>query len=390
MAERSADITNSYLRSSRLRLVSSLGFMLLGLLVGIFRLMNLHGIQVYPSFLIPLYEAHPNIMVFGFLAPIIMSERYAGISILNLQKSSILASRLMVPLTQAGLLLQIAGDFAGIFYFALIGSFLIFAGLLCFIFLMFSLSKKTGIRLPFYFMILSIFPLEAYAILTYRSGFISNAPEAVMLLLFPAIFIFGERIELTRYSTTSYSESKFRLGFYGCILLFILTLAATVSSSDSSWLMASAFTIMIIVAALILTDESSNFKRIIKSKFPLQRYVMANVAVAYFWLIAASVFGIYFFAFSAGNAYDAMIHAMAVGFIGTMLLAHGPVILPSLLKRRSPLNPSTMPLVILTLSNSLRISGDFFYNGYFAIVSGISGWLILIAVLLFVRTIFFS
>jgi len=34
------------------------------------------------------------------------------------------------------------------------------------------------------------------------------------------------------------------------------------------------------------------------------------------------------------DLYDSFIHAMTIGFVGTMMLGHGPVILPTVLGRR--------------------------------------------------------
>ncbi len=95
------------------------------------------------------------------------------------------------------------------------------------------------------------------------------------------------------------------------------------------------------------------------------------------------------------DLYDPFIHSIAVGFVGTMLLAHGPVILPSVTGRRlNAAKLSLLPLGVLTVGNLVRIVGDLIMLDYNATLLeysiGLAGWLILIAVILFLRQILFG
>jgi small-conductance mechanosensitive channel len=92
------------------------------------------------------------------------------------------------------------------------------------------------------------------------------------------------------------------------------------------------------------------------------------------------------------DLYDPFIHSLTLGFIGTMMLAHGPVILPGVLKRKFNERKLTMlPLLVLTLSVVLRAGGDLLmlvsYSAAVRLIVGLSGWLVLVAVLLFLSSI---
>jgi hypothetical protein len=61
----------------------------------------------------------------------------------------------------------------------------------------------------------------------------------------------------------------------------------------------------------------------------------------------------------AGPRYDALWHALFVGFVFSMIFGHAPVIFPALLRLRIPFSGSFyVPLVLLHLSLLLRVWGD--------------------------------
>lgn len=66
----------------------------------------------------------------------------------------------------------------------------------------------------------------------------------------------------------------------------------------------------------------------------------------------------------AGVRYDAALHAILVGFVVSMLMAHAPIVVPSVLGRDLPFRPAFYAhLSLLHLSLALRVIGD------------LSGWL---------------
>lgn len=370
----------------------SIIFMMLALLTGIFRLMTDNSIST--GILSNLYDLHPIIMVFGFLACIVMAERVVGISVFPELKSSKIAF-LMVPLFALGVLGEIFGYTGGPILLRYLGGSLLFAGCIAFEAVLVRLTKKSGIKLPFYFMILSVVSLLGAAALS-SAELPAGEPSFIMLLLsFPMIFILGERVELSKFTSTKSSTRRFEAAFVASIFAVAsFLIALLLGSYEKETVVVSFGLVMLLVTLLVvLSAEVSNFRMLAKSLQPLQRYVSIHTRIAYAWGFAGIIFGvIYFMSPFNFDLYDAFIHSLAVGFIGTMLLAHGPVILPSVTGRKLESSSiSTAPLILLTFANVIRISGDVVLNVSYSypieVVTGLSGWLVLASVLLFLREI---
>src|SRR5690606_40946577 len=61
----------------------------------------------------------------------------------------------------------------------------------------------------------------------------------------------------------------------------------------------------------------------------------------------------------AGLAYDAILHAVLVGFVFSMIFGHAPIIFPSVLGVRVFYRPALyVPLALLHASLVLRLAGD--------------------------------
>ena len=69
------------MQKNKIFVVFAIIFLLLALLDGIFRLMADNGLGT--GILENIYFLHPILMVFGFLASIVMAERVAGISVIT-------------------------------------------------------------------------------------------------------------------------------------------------------------------------------------------------------------------------------------------------------------------------------------------------------------------
>lgn len=384
------------MEKSKIFIVVAIIFLIIALLDGIFRLMTISGIST--GILENIYGLHPILMVFGFLACIVMAERVAGIAVIpNLKKSSVPIA--MVPLIAFGVVSETIGYTVGPVWSRYLGGALLFAGCLAFIFVLFRLANKTGVKLPFYFMIVSAVSLAGAAILSAFSLPAGNSGFIMLLLSFPLVFILGERVELTRFTSTATVTRRFRLAFAlvtSAIALFVLSSFLDSFFEAQITALSVGSTLLFVTLITVLLAESQNFKLLSKSKEPLQRYVFSHTRVAYAWgIFGVALGGIYFADSMQIDLYDPFIHSIAVGFVGTMLLAHGPVILPSVTGRKLDQTKLTLlPLVILTAGNLIRIVGDLsslaYYSQVIAIIVGLSGWLILIAVIVFLKEIFMS
>lgn len=104
----------------------------------------------------------------------------------------------------------------------------------------------------------------------------------------------------------------------------------------------------------------------------LTRFMAAALLPGYVWLAVGGVLWVAFgrMAFvdlgtaAHGSSYDAMLHAVFIGFVLSMVFAHATVIVPSVLGRPFPYHPSLYaPLALLHASLILRLlGGDAFGN----------------------------
>ncbi len=63
--------------------------------------------------------------------------------------------------------------------------------------------------------------------------------------------------------------------------------------------------------------------------------------------------------FSAGPRYDAMLHAIFLGFVFSMIFAHAPIILPTITGLALPFQSAFyLHAGLLHLSLALRVAGD--------------------------------
>ncbi|GIW03295.1 hypothetical protein [Roseiflexus sp.] len=77
------------------------------------------------------------------------------------------------------------------------------------------------------------------------------------------------------------------------------------------------------------------------------------------WLIIGGMIALISGALYAGPRYDALLHALFVGFVFAMIFGHAPIIIPALLNLPVRFGVwSYVPLVLLHLSLLMRIGGD--------------------------------
>ncbi len=159
--------------------------------------------------------------------------------------------------------------------------------------------------------------------------------------------IVGERLELTRFLPTS-KKALFELSFW---LLATVLGTAIYHSHSSIWAGIAFFGVaqwlLRYDIALINIEKSGSY-----------RFLGYALVGGFLWL---AVFGLLSI-IRPGTAflYDAVVHSFFIGFILSMILAHAPIIFPSILGLRGkPFHPVLYVwLILLHLSLLMRISGD--------------------------------
>jgi hypothetical protein len=114
----------------------------------------------------------------------------------------------------------------------------------------------------------------------------------------------------------------------------------------------------------------------------LPRFMAICLIAGYFWLAAGGLLWIFFAQFfSAGPYYDAMLHAIFLGFVFSMIFAHAPIILPTITGVALPFaNAFYLHAGLLHVSLLLRVAGDL---GWWRSLQQWGGMLNVVSVLLF-------
>ncbi len=361
---------------------ASIAFMFLALMVGIFRLMAQNGIG--PVVLGDFFALHPLLMVFGFIAGMIVTERIAGVELLPHTKQTYL-SLVIPPFIFIGMAVEVVGFLFGLALASYVGAALLVVSSLFFLSLLRSFLTMGREKVSVLFMLVSGVALLLSALLSAFLLPAGNVGFWMTLLLFPVAFVLGERVELTSLATKSSSERYVPALFMVVVVLGLFGLDA-LSLTPAATTTPVAFGLMGLTFGFFLVAERKVRSNAAAS--PFQRYVSNHVELAYIWGLAGSVFGIAYSLSPMLVFYDAFIHSLALGFIGLMFLAHGPIILPMVTRRQfDNAKLSSIPLAILMVALVTRIGSELalLYDGGWQLhlSVAVSGWLVLLAVVAF-------
>ena len=169
---------------------------------------------------------------------------------------------------------------------------------------------------------------------------------------FVVLTIAGERLELSRVTLLASATVRELIGLAAMITLAtVLTLLWPVVGYPLLGL-----SLLWLVGWLMVHDVA---RRTIRAK-GLPRFMAGCLLAGYVWLAVAGAIWVLVGGVTDGPAYDAVIHAVFLGFTMSMIMAHAPVILPAVLRCRLPYHPVMIaPPVLLHASLLLRLAvGD--------------------------------
>jgi hypothetical protein len=172
--------------------------------------------------------------------------------------------------------------------------------------------------------------------------------------------ITGERLELSRITGTS---RRGRLWFAGAAALFAAGLVASLAVGPDAaapgepvpaGIRVTGAGLIALAAWLARYDVA---RRTIRGR-GVTRYMAIALLVGYAWLAISGALWAGTAPTADGAAYDAGLHAIFLGFVMSMIFAHAPVIVPSVLGRPLPYRRFLyIPLVLLHASLVLRLAG---------------------------------
>jgi hypothetical protein len=177
---------------------------------------------------------------------------------------------------------------------------------------------------------------------------------------FLVLTITGERLELSRMTGTS---RRGRRLFAGAAGLFAAGLLASLAAGPSPAVPGEPVPAGIRVTgagliALALWLARYDVARRTVRGHGVTRYMAAALLTGYAWLAVAGGLWAGAGQMTDGGAYDAELHAIFLGFVMSMVFAHAPVIVPSVLGRPLPFRGYLyVPLVLLHVSLILRLAG---------------------------------
>lgn len=168
---------------------------------------------------------------------------------------------------------------------------------------------------------------------------------------FLVLTIAGERLELGRLLRPSQNAQRAFLAATAAVLL-----GAALVAFNFLW---GARLYNLGILALSLWFLRYDVVRVTLRTRGLPRYIAWALCLGYIWLGVSAVLGFLNGPQVAGLLYDAYWHGMFVGFVLSMVFAHGPIILPAILGRTAVYHPILYaPLALLHTSLIVRIIGN--------------------------------
>lgn len=165
---------------------------------------------------------------------------------------------------------------------------------------------------------------------------------------FLVLTIVGERMELARVSMRAARVEAAVAGL--CALTAAGALAALLWPQPGRALFGAA--LLALAGWLVRHDVARHTVR----SSGLPRFTAACLLAGYAWLAVAGGIWLLTPDPTTGGAYDAVVHAMFLGFVMSMVMAHAPVILPAVLRRPLPYRPVLyLPAGLLHGSLLLRV-----------------------------------
>ncbi|TXD37122.1 hypothetical protein FRC98_10325 [Lujinxingia vulgaris] len=167
---------------------------------------------------------------------------------------------------------------------------------------------------------------------------------------FLVLTIVGERLELSRFRGGERSHAPFWAGFGVAVAGLV---ASLVVFDVGMRLLGGGF--IMLAAWLVRHDIARSTIRLPGAP----RFMASALLAGYFWLTLAGVLAVIHGGVRFGLVYDALWHAIFMGFVFSMVFAHAQVILPALsgLKVRHGAR-FYVPLLALHLATLLRVVGD--------------------------------
>lgn len=162
--------------------------------------------------------------------------------------------------------------------------------------------------------------------------------------------IAAERLELARFMPPSATAVRVFAGIVAVMLLGLVLVSGPLGRT------LFGFALVALAVWLFRYDIA---RRTIRAR-GLTRYVAACLLAGYAWLaFGGTLVATTDALVPGGNARDAAVHALGLGFVFSMVMGHAPIIVPAVLRTRLAYRSAFyVPLALLHVSLLVRITGD--------------------------------
>ncbi len=186
--------------------------------------------------------------------------------------------------------------------------------------------------------------------------YLSGSPVFQVVLWWAGFLILtiaGERLELTRMLKPSGTS---RILFLFTVLILFSGMVWTGFVFDNGMRLTGWG--MILLALWLMRYDIA--RRTVRQA-GLPRFIALCLLSGYVWLVVSGAMALFYGGAAAGPAYDAILHALFLGFVFVMIFGHAPIIFPVVLG--FPVHFSRrfyIHLILLHLTLTVRIVGDLF------------------------------
>ena len=170
-------------------------------------------------------------------------------------------------------------------------------------------------------------------------------------MAFVVLTIAGERLELNRLLRPSKASR----------IVFVVAIASVAFGAAVVWLRPAPGVRMAgagLVAVSVWLGVLDIARRTVRQPGET-RFIAVCLLSGYVWLGVGGLIALTTGASSPGVQYDAILHAVFLGFAVAMIFGHAPIVFPAILGARMPFTPMFYGhLVLLHASVALRLTGD--------------------------------
>jgi hypothetical protein len=172
-------------------------------------------------------------------------------------------------------------------------------------------------------------------------------------MAFLVLTIAGERLELSRVLHPTQMQ---QILFGGIIAIFMAGIILALFNLQLGTRLSGLGLLLLPLWSL----RNDIAWRNVRHKLPLTRYIAWCLALGFIWLGISGGLSLIFGAQVAGPRYDAVLHAVFVGFVISMIFGHAPIIFPAILGVPINFKPAFyIHLGLLHGSLAVRILADY-------------------------------